>query len=132
MPAIPQSTRDSITWRLILYAEKNWPQLGKVQVTCRGAVACVTAALPGDERQPLLRLRSGGSAHSFGFALYSHASERSEDSVLFAGSPTGTPQKHSTEPARSTSPPPVKIPNPDELTEPRTKCFERIARWLSR
>ncbi len=41
-------------------------------------------------QQPLFRLRYGGSAHSFGFALYSHASERYEDAVLLTGYPTGT------------------------------------------
>ena len=93
MPAIPESTRDSITWRLILHAEKNWPQLGKVQVTCRGAFAYAAGILPGGEILPLFRLRYGGSAHSFGFAIYSHASERYEDAVLLTGSPTGTPQE---------------------------------------
>jgi len=93
MPAIPESTRDSITWRLILHAEKNWPQLDKVQVTCRGAFAYAAGILPGGEILPLFRLRYGGSAHSFGFAIYSHASERYEDAILLTGSPTGTPQE---------------------------------------
>jgi hypothetical protein len=93
MPAIPESTRDSITWRLILHAEKNWPQLDKVQVTCRGAFAYAAGVLPGGEILPLFRLRYGGSAHSFGFAIYSHVSERYEDAVLLTGSPTGTPQE---------------------------------------
>ncbi len=93
MPAIPESTRDSITWRLILHAEKNWPQLAKVQVTCRGAFAYAAGILPGGEILPLFRLRYGGSAHSFGFAIYSHASERYEDAVLLTGSPIGTPQE---------------------------------------
>ena len=93
MPAIPESTRDSITWRLILHAEKNWPQLDKVQVTCRGAFAYAAGILPGGEILPLFRLRYGGSAHSFGFAIYSPARERYEDAVLLTGSPTGTPQE---------------------------------------
>ena len=45
MPAIPEPTRDSITWRLILHAEQNWPQLDKVQVTCRGGFAYATGVL---------------------------------------------------------------------------------------
>ena len=64
VPAIPESTRDSITWRLILHAEKNWPQLDKVQVTCRGGFAYAAGVLPGGENIPLFRLRYGGSAHS--------------------------------------------------------------------
>jgi hypothetical protein len=76
MPAIPDSTRSSITLRLLHHAGKNWPQLQKLEVTCRAGFAYVTGVLPGGEQQPLFRLRYGGSAHSFGFAIYSHASER--------------------------------------------------------
>jgi hypothetical protein len=93
MPAIPDSTRSSVTLRVLLHAKEHWPQLRELQVTCRGSFAYVTAALPGDSPQPLLRLRYGGSAHSFGFALYSHASERYQDAVLLTGLPTGTPQE---------------------------------------
>ena len=85
MPAIPESTRDSITWRLILHAQENWPQLGKVQVTCRGAFAYAAGVLPAGETMPLLRLRYGGSAHSFGFAIYSAARDRYEDALLLTG-----------------------------------------------
>ena len=93
MPAIPESTRSSITLRILLHAKEHWPQLENLQVTCRGGFAYATAAQPGGEPQPLFRLRYGGSAHSFGFAVYSHATERYEDAVLLTGSPTGTPQE---------------------------------------
>jgi hypothetical protein len=94
MPAIPASTRSSITLRLLIHAEEHWPQLGKLEVTCRGGFAYATAALPGeDQPRPLFRLRYGGSAHSFGFALYSHATGRYENTVLLTGSPAGTPQE---------------------------------------
>ena len=93
VPAIPDSTRSSVTWRLILHAEKNWPQLDKVQVTFRGGFAYASGVLPGGEKLPLLRLRYGGSAHSFGFAIYSAARDRYEDALLLTGLPTGTPQE---------------------------------------
>ena len=93
MPAIPASTRSSITLRLLDHAEKHWPQLDKVQVTCRGGFAYVTGVLPGGEQFPLFRLRYGGSAHSFGFAIYSAARERYQDAVLLTGLPTGSPQE---------------------------------------
>jgi hypothetical protein len=93
MPAIPQSTRDSILLRLILRAQENWPQLTTVQARYRGSFAYITAILPGGEQIPLFRLRYGGSAHSFGFAIYSAASDRYEDAVLLTGLPTGTPQE---------------------------------------
>jgi hypothetical protein len=35
--------------------------------------AYITGVLPGGEQIPLFRLRYGGSAHSFGFAIYSPA-----------------------------------------------------------
>jgi hypothetical protein len=93
MPAIPESTRASITWRLILHAEKHWPQLDKVQVTCRGGFAWAAGTLPGGEKIPLFRLRYGGSARSFGFAICSAARDRYEDALLLTGLPTGTPQE---------------------------------------
>jgi hypothetical protein len=93
MPAIPASTRSSITWRLILHAEQNWPQLQKVEVTFRGSFAYAAGVLPGGEQVPLFRLRYGGSAHSFGFAVCSPAREQYEDALLLTGHPTGTPQE---------------------------------------
>ena len=45
MAAIPQSTRDSITLRLLDHAEACWPQLTRVQVTYRGAFGYVTGVL---------------------------------------------------------------------------------------
>ena len=93
MPAIPRSTRSSITLRLLDHAGKHWPQLDKVEVTCRSNFAYVHGILPGGEQLPLFRLRYGGSAHSFGFAVYSAARERYQDAVLLTGFPTGTPQE---------------------------------------
>jgi hypothetical protein len=93
MPAIPESTRSSITWRLILHAEKNWPQLTKVQARYHGAFAYITGVLPDGEQIPLFRLRYGGSAHSFGFAIWSAAHDRYQEAVLRTGFPTGTPQE---------------------------------------
>jgi hypothetical protein len=55
---IPSSTCDSITWRLMLHAGQNWPQLDKVQITCRGGFAYVADVLPGGEQIPLCRGRS--------------------------------------------------------------------------
>jgi hypothetical protein len=93
MPAIPASTKSSVTLRLLAHAEQNWPQLNRVEVTYRGAFAYVSGVLPGGDRIPLCRLRYGGSAHSFGFAIYSAARDRYEDSALRTGFPAGTPQE---------------------------------------
>src|SRR5580693_6974103 len=93
MPAIPESTRSSILLRLLDHAERNWPQLAKVQARYHGSFAYVTGVLPGGEQIPLFRLRYGGSAHSFGFAIYSPARDRYEDAVLLTGLPIGSPQE---------------------------------------
>jgi hypothetical protein len=93
MPAIPGSTRDPITWRLLQHAGTHWPQLSTVQVRCRGSFAYITGVLPGGEQIPLCRLRYGGSAHSFGFAIYSAARGRYDDAVLPTGLHAGTPQE---------------------------------------
>jgi hypothetical protein len=93
MPAIPESTRSSIILRLLDHAENNWPQLTKVQARYRGPFAYITGVLPGGQAIPLCRLRYGGSAHSFGFAIYSAAHDRYEDAVLRTGLPAGTPQE---------------------------------------
>ena len=94
VPAIPESTRSSITLRILLHAKEHWPQLGRLEVTCRGGFAYAAASLSGDDKpQPLFRLRYGGSAHSFGFAVYSSATGRYENSVLLTGKHTGTPQE---------------------------------------
>lgn len=113
MPAIPDSTRSSITWWLMLHAEKHWPQLAKVQARYRGNFAWITGILPDGEQLPLFRLRYGGSAHSFGFAIYSAAHDRYEDAVLLTGSPPELPRKPSTPPAPSTSPASATNPKTD-------------------
>jgi len=93
MAAIPESTRNSVTLRLLDHAEAHWPQLTRVKVTYRGAFGYVTGVLRDGEHIPLCRLRYGGSAHSFGFAIYSAARDRYQDAVLRTGLPTGTPQE---------------------------------------
>jgi hypothetical protein len=93
MPAIPASTKSSVTLRLLAHARQNWPQLSSVQVTCRGSFAYITGVLNDSEKIPLCRLRYGGSAHSFGFAIYSAAHDRYQEAALLTGLPAGTPQQ---------------------------------------
>jgi hypothetical protein len=93
MPAIPDSTKDSVTLRLLAHARQHWPQLARVEVTYRGPFAYITGVLPDGEQIPLCRLRYGGSAHSFGFAIYSAAHDRYQQAALLTGMPAGTPQE---------------------------------------
>ena len=93
MPAIPESTRSSIILRLLDHAEHNWPQLVKVRARYHGSFAYITGVLRDGEQIPLFRLRYGGSAHSFGFAICSSARDRYEDAILLTGLPIGSPQE---------------------------------------
>ena len=112
MAAIPESTRSSIILRLLDHTEKNWPQLAKVQARYHGSFAYITGVLPGGEQIPLFRLRYGGSAHSFGFAIYSPARDRYETPSCSPGSPSAARKKHSTPPALFTSRRSDTNPNP--------------------
>ena len=87
MPAIPASTRNSITLRLLAHAEQHWPQLRRVEVTYRGVFAYVSG-----EQIPLCRLRYGGSARSLGFAIYSAAHDRYQNAALLNGLASGSPR----------------------------------------
>src|ERR1700751_4586604 len=93
MPAIPESTRSSITLRLLNHAEKNWPQLARIRARYHGSFAYIKGVLRNGEQTPLFRLRYGASAPPFGFAIYSAAHDRYEDAILRTGLPIGTPQE---------------------------------------
>ena len=115
MPAIPESTRSSIILRLLDHTEKNWPQLAKVRARYHGSFAYITGVLRDGQQIPLFRLRYGGSAHSFGFAIYSAASDRYQTPSCAPDSRPAPRKKPSTPPAPSTWP--TSNPKtPDELT----------------
>ena len=113
MPAIPESTRSSIILRLLDHAEHNWPQLVKIRARYHGSFAYITGVLRDGEQIPLFRLRYGGSAHSFGFAIYSPARDRYETLSCSPACPSAARKKHSTPPAPSTSQDSDTNPNPD-------------------
>lgn len=93
VPAVPESTRSSVLLRLLLHAKDNWPQLQTLQARWRGPFGYISGVLPSGEQIPLFRLRYGGSAHTFGFAIYSAARSGYVDAVLRNGIPAGTPQE---------------------------------------
>jgi hypothetical protein len=92
MPAIPASTQNSISLRLLAHAEQRWPQLARVEVTYRSAFAYVVGVLHDGEQIKLCRLRYGGSAHFLGFAIYSAAHDRYQQAALLSGHTSGSPQ----------------------------------------
>jgi hypothetical protein len=92
MAAPPASTKTSLQQRLHAHARTHWPQLTAVQTRFRGAFAYVDGQLPDGETLPLMRLRYGGSATRWGFAIYLASKERYENAVLPTGEFAGTPE----------------------------------------
>jgi hypothetical protein len=92
-PAPPASTKTSLGQRLREHARTRWPQLNSVQVRFRGQFAYVEGHLPDGEVLPLCRLRYGGYASSWGFAIYRASHDDYQDSVLPSGQFAGTPEE---------------------------------------
>jgi len=92
MASPPESTKTSLQQRLSGRARERWPQLAAVEVKFRGGFAYVSGRLPNDETLPLMRLRYGGYAASWGFAIYLHSKNGYEPSVLPNGQLAGLPE----------------------------------------
>jgi hypothetical protein len=67
--------------------------LADVRVRVRTSFAYVDGVLPDGEVLPLCRLRYGGSASFWGFAIYTGSGNRYESSVLPSGMPIGEPHE---------------------------------------
>jgi len=93
MPAVPASTKISLEQRVTARAKERWPQLAGIQVRHRARFAYLDALLPDGTTEPLCRLRYGGSAHQWGFAIYRASHDDYQDSTLPSGYPVGTPQE---------------------------------------
>lgn len=91
MPTPPESTKSSLSWRLRTHAAEHWPQL-TVHVRFRSAFAYIDGQVGQDEPFPLCRLRYGGSASSWGFALHLYSSGKYEDQILPTGALAGSPE----------------------------------------
>jgi hypothetical protein len=92
MAAPPESTKSSLQQRLSARARERWPDLGGVEVKFRAEFAYVTGVLKDGDRQPLMRLRYGGSAARWGFAIYLASKDGYEVSVLSTGDFAGAPE----------------------------------------
>jgi hypothetical protein len=93
MPTPPTSTKTSLGQRLSAHARDRWPALAGVQVRFRGQFAYISGQLPDGEVLPLCRLRYGGSAHTWGFAIYRASHNDYQDSILPNGYTAGSPQQ---------------------------------------
>ena len=92
VPAIPEPTKTSLAQRLRAHARDHWPQLSSVHLRYRGPFAYIDVQLPDGETLPLMRLRYGGSATRWGFALYLASNNGYQDSILPTGTFAGSPQ----------------------------------------
>lgn len=92
MASPPESTKTSLQQRLSARARQRWPQLAGIDVRFRANFAYVTGRLSDGDTLPLMRLRYGGSAARWGFAIYLASKNGYEDSMLPTGDFTGTPE----------------------------------------
>lgn len=93
MPTPPASTKASLEQRLSARARQRWPALATVTVRFRGRFAYVDGRLPDGEILPLCRLRYGGLASSWGFAIYRASHDDYQDAVLAHGQFAGSPEE---------------------------------------
>jgi hypothetical protein len=93
MAAPPASTKTSLGQRLTAHAKAHWPELVRVQIRFRANFAYVEGHLADGEVLPLCRLRYGGSASRWGFALYRASNDDYEDNFLPSGQTAGSPEE---------------------------------------
>jgi hypothetical protein len=93
MPTPPASTKSSLTQRLTGHARTRWPQLDAVRVRFRAGFAYVDGDLGDGETLKLCRLRYGGSASSWGFAIYRASHDDYQDAILPSGTFAGSPEQ---------------------------------------
>ena len=93
MATPPASTKTSLQQRLSQHARDRWPALTRVVVRFRAQYAYVDGQLADGEVLPLCRLRYGGSASQWGFAIYLASKDGYQDSVLPTGYTAGSPEE---------------------------------------
>ena len=92
MAKIPESTKASVRYRLADRARSRWPALAGIDTRFRGGFVYVDGLLPDGETLRLCRLRYGGYANRWGFAIYRASHDDYEDSYLPTGFMGGTPE----------------------------------------
>jgi hypothetical protein len=86
----PESTKNSLLCRLNDCTRERWPALARVTARHRGGFAYVNGQLADGTVLPLCRLRYGGYANRWGFAIYLASKDGYEDKLLPSGYPVGT------------------------------------------
>lgn len=87
VPTPPESTKNSLRYRLIMRTRDRWPQLADLTIRHHGQFAYVDGQLSDGTTLPLFRLRYGGSANTWGFAIHLASRDGYQDSVLPSGYP---------------------------------------------
>jgi hypothetical protein len=90
---VPDSTKASLASRLSRHAREQHPDLAAVKVRWRTNFAYVDGVAKDGTSLPLCRLRYGGSAATWGFAVYLASRDGYEDSVLPSGRSAGSPEE---------------------------------------
>jgi hypothetical protein len=90
---IPTSTQTSLWQRLTGHAGQRWPQISQIRTRYRAGFAYIDAVLADGATVKLCRLRYGGSAHEWGFAIYRASHDDYQDSYLPSGYPVGTAEQ---------------------------------------
>ena len=93
MKAPPPSTKASLTARLNTHTRAHWPQLAGIDIRFRANFAYIDGRDGDGTVLKLCRLRYGGSAHLWGFAIYRASHDDYEDSYLPTGTPVGTAEE---------------------------------------
>jgi hypothetical protein len=89
----PDSTKRSLRSRLITRTRERWPDLADLTIRYRGQFVYVDGELRDGTTLPLVRLRHGGSANSWGFAIHLASRDSYEDAALASGYPVGAPEE---------------------------------------
>ena len=90
MKAPPASTKANLAARLNSHTRTHWPTLAGVDVRYRSNFAYIDGRHHDGTTLKLCRLRYGGSAHLWGFAIYRASHDDYEDSYLPTGTFVGT------------------------------------------
>jgi hypothetical protein len=89
----PASTKASLTSRLNRHARDRWPSLAGVEIRFRANFAYVDGQEHDGTILKLCRLRYGGSANRWGFAIYRASHDDYQDSYLPTGTFLGTAEE---------------------------------------
>lgn len=93
MKAPPESTKASLRYRLNSHVRDHWPALDSIDIRYRTNFAYIDGRRHDGTTLKLCRLRYGGSAHRWGFAIYRASHDDYQDSYLPTGALAGSAEE---------------------------------------